>query len=221
MHAPLRMRSGLARKHLSTRACLQCVQSYGRKLCKQPLLWNLARTSAATTQECRQLLSRPHALRQGERKFEPEPETQDSKAVAGPVPSPDSSAASSSGTPDTASTATKEDTVPVKVALAMLRFYKAGISPLLPSSCRYLPTCSEYSMDSYRKFGVWKGTVLTAWRLLRCNPWGSSGYDPPVWPPKGLELVYGKVEYAPQVTVVLGAGLFVYLVQGLLHELGL
>jgi len=103
----------------------------------------------------------------------------------------------------------------------MLRFYKAGISPLLPSSCRYLPTCSEYSMDSYRKFGVWKGTVLTAWRLLRCNPWGSSGYDPPVWPPKGLELVYGKVEYAPQVTVVLGAGLFVYLVQGLLHELGL
>lgn len=114
-----------------------------------------------------------------------------------------------------------EDSLPVRVALGMLNFYKSGISPLMPSSCRFLPTCSEYSMGSYRKFGVWRGTVLTAWRLLRCNPWGGRGYDPPEWPPVGLAAVYDRFECAPQVTVVLGAYLFVYTVQGLLHELNL
>uniref|UniRef100_R7W995 Uncharacterized protein n=1 Tax=Aegilops tauschii TaxID=37682 RepID=R7W995_AEGTA len=44
------------------------------------------------------------------------------------------------------------------------------ISPLLPSSCRYVPTCSEYSMQAYKRYGVAKGTILTAWRLCRCNP---------------------------------------------------
>lgn len=52
--------------------------------------------------------------------------------------------------------------------------------------------------------GVWKGTVLTGWRLLRCNPWGGRGYDPPVWPPKGLEAVYGQTgifeDLGPQVS---------------------
>lgn len=48
------------------------------------------------------------------------------------------------------------------------------ISPLLPNSCRYVPTCSEYSMEAYKKYGVVKGTVLTAWRLCRCNPLGNS-----------------------------------------------
>ncbi|XP_038882935.1 putative membrane protein insertion efficiency factor isoform X2 [Benincasa hispida] len=47
------------------------------------------------------------------------------------------------------------------------------ISPLLPNSCRYLPTCSEYSMQAYKKYGVAKGTILTAWRLCRCNPLGN------------------------------------------------
>ncbi|KAJ0089306.1 hypothetical protein Patl1_31851 [Pistacia atlantica] len=54
----------------------------------------------------------------------------------------------------------------------MLRFYKREISPILPKSCRYVPTCSEYSMQAYKKYGVVKGTVLTAWRLCRCNPLG-------------------------------------------------
>ncbi|KAF7053394.1 hypothetical protein CFC21_061329 [Triticum aestivum] len=58
----------------------------------------------------------------------------------------------------------------VKVALSMLKFYKREISPLLPSSCRYVPTCSEYSMQAYKRYGVAKGTILTAWRLCRCNP---------------------------------------------------
>lgn len=51
-------------------------------------------------------------------------------------------------------------------------FGTGEISPLLPNSCRYTPTCSEYSMEAYKKYGVVKGTVLTAWRLCRCNPLG-------------------------------------------------
>ncbi|XP_021641141.2 UPF0161 protein At3g09310 isoform X1 [Hevea brasiliensis] len=69
----------------------------------------------------------------------------------------------------------------VKAALSMLRFYKREISPLLPKSCRYVPTCSEYSMIAYKKYGVVKGTILTGWRLCRCNPLGGSGFDPPRW----------------------------------------
>lgn len=69
----------------------------------------------------------------------------------------------------------------VNVALSMLKFYKREISPLLPSSCRYVPTCSEYSMQAYKQYGVVKGTMLTAWRLCRCNPLGGYGYDPPRW----------------------------------------
>ncbi|XP_011094869.1 UPF0161 protein At3g09310 isoform X2 [Sesamum indicum] len=69
----------------------------------------------------------------------------------------------------------------VEAALSMLRFYKREISPVLPKSCRYVPTCSEYSMIAYKKYGVVKGTILTAWRLCRCNPLGGSGFDPPRW----------------------------------------
>lgn len=69
----------------------------------------------------------------------------------------------------------------VKAALSMLRFYKREISPILPKSCRYIPSCSEYSMEAYKRYGMLKGTVLTAWRLCRCNPLGGHGYDPPRW----------------------------------------
>ncbi|KAH7290744.1 hypothetical protein KP509_30G061700 [Ceratopteris richardii] len=69
----------------------------------------------------------------------------------------------------------------VNIALAMLKFYRMEISPFLPSSCRFIPTCSEYSMQAYKKYGIVKGTILTAWRLLRCNPLGPSGFDPPRW----------------------------------------
>ncbi|XP_009602036.1 UPF0161 protein At3g09310 [Nicotiana tabacum] len=75
----------------------------------------------------------------------------------------------------------EEDNLGVKAALSMLKFYKREISPIMPKSCRYVPTCSEYSMIAYKKYGVVKGTVLTAWRLCRCNPLGGSGFDPPRW----------------------------------------
>ncbi|KAJ0440457.1 putative membrane protein insertion efficiency factor [Helianthus annuus] len=77
--------------------------------------------------------------------------------------------------------ANEEEDFGVKVALSMLSFYKNEISPLMPKSCRYIPTCSEYSMIAYKKYGVAKGSILTAWRICRCNPLGGSGFDPPRW----------------------------------------
>ncbi|MDO4853105.1 MAG: membrane protein insertion efficiency factor YidD [Clostridia bacterium] len=52
------------------------------------------------------------------------------------------------------------------------------MSPLLPDACIYTPTCSEYAMEAIEKHGVWKGCLLAAWRLLRCNPFSEGGYDP-------------------------------------------
>lgn len=62
--------------------------------------------------------------------------------------------------------------------LAILRFYKKRISPGLPASCRFQPTCSEYAYDAIEKYGIIKGGRLAIWRILRCNPWGGSGWDP-------------------------------------------
>lgn len=83
----------------------------------------------------------------------------------------------------------KSETLPVKIALSMLQFYKTGISPLMQPSCRFQPTCSSYAVDAYTRYGVTKGTIMTAWRLFRCTPWGDRGYDPAVWPPKGLQFL--------------------------------
>ncbi|MDN4754155.1 membrane protein insertion efficiency factor YidD [Porphyromonadaceae bacterium W3.11] len=62
--------------------------------------------------------------------------------------------------------------------LLPIRFYRRFISPMLPSSCRFTPTCSQYGMEAIKKHGPFKGLALTIWRILRCNPWGGSGYDP-------------------------------------------
>lgn len=62
--------------------------------------------------------------------------------------------------------------------LAMIRFYKKRISPGLPPSCRFQPTCSEYAYEAIDKYGIFKGGGLAVWRILRCNPWGGSGWDP-------------------------------------------
>jgi uncharacterized protein len=60
----------------------------------------------------------------------------------------------------------------------LLRLYKAAISPLLPPSCRFVPTCSEYAMEAVRKYGALKGSYLGLRRLLRCHPFHEGGYDP-------------------------------------------
>lgn len=57
-------------------------------------------------------------------------------------------------------------------------FYRAVISPYLPPSCRFTPTCSEYALEALRRHGPFKGLWLTVRRICRCHPWGGSGYDP-------------------------------------------
>lgn len=59
-----------------------------------------------------------------------------------------------------------------------VRLYQFTISPLLPASCRFVPTCSQYAVEALKKHGPLKGSYLTFRRLLRCHPWGGSGYDP-------------------------------------------
>jgi uncharacterized protein len=64
------------------------------------------------------------------------------------------------------------------VVLAPLVAYSKLISPALPRRCRYEPTCSAYAIEAVRSFGVLRGAVLAAWRLLRCNPFSDGGCDP-------------------------------------------
>ena len=66
----------------------------------------------------------------------------------------------------------------VVLLLLPIYFYQRCISPLTPPSCRFTPTCSEYAVQSIRKYGPIKGLYLAVRRLLRCHPWGGSGYDP-------------------------------------------
>jgi putative membrane protein insertion efficiency factor len=65
-----------------------------------------------------------------------------------------------------------------EIAILPIRFYQRFMSPLLPRSCRYEPSCSQYAVDALRTYGVMRGTVLAGWRLLRCNPFSYGGYDP-------------------------------------------
>ena len=62
--------------------------------------------------------------------------------------------------------------------LILIRGYQLIISPLLGSNCRFMPTCSEYAMESLRSHGLVKGSYLTIKRIGKCHPWGGHGYDP-------------------------------------------
>jgi len=62
--------------------------------------------------------------------------------------------------------------------ILLLRFYKRFISPMLPSACRYYPTCSEYMLNAVEKYGVLKGVMMGMGRLLRCHPFHAGGFDP-------------------------------------------
>lgn len=62
--------------------------------------------------------------------------------------------------------------------LIPIYFYRICISPLTPPSCRFTPTCSVYAVEAIKKHGPVKGFYLTVRRILRCHPWGGSGYDP-------------------------------------------
>jgi putative membrane protein insertion efficiency factor len=60
----------------------------------------------------------------------------------------------------------------------LIKCYQLIVSPWLPSACRFTPTCSQYALEAFRRHGIFRGFYLTARRLLRCHPWGGSGYDP-------------------------------------------
>lgn len=66
-----------------------------------------------------------------------------------------------------------------RVLLYLIRFYRKYLSPLKTRThCIYFPTCSEYAMEAIEKYGALKGGLMSAWRILRCNPFAKGGYDP-------------------------------------------
>ena len=65
-----------------------------------------------------------------------------------------------------------------KFLIGLIKLYQMTLSPFIGRSCRYTPTCSNYGIEAIRKHGPLKGSWLTLKRVLSCNPWGGSGYDP-------------------------------------------
>ena len=69
----------------------------------------------------------------------------------------------------------------VRLGIALIRCYQTVISPVLPRTCRYHPSCSEYALRAVTHRGLLRGSALALWRLLRCNPFSQGGYDPGPW----------------------------------------
>lgn len=59
-----------------------------------------------------------------------------------------------------------------------IRFYQKYLSPVKHTKCPYIPSCSQYGLEAIQKYGAFKGSLLAAWRILRCNPFSKGGYDP-------------------------------------------
>ena len=68
--------------------------------------------------------------------------------------------------------------IPKRIMLGMIRFYRRFISPMFPPCCRFVPTCSAYALEAIQKYGALKGGYLAVRRILRCNPFHPGGYDP-------------------------------------------
>jgi putative membrane protein insertion efficiency factor len=64
------------------------------------------------------------------------------------------------------------------VVVSPIVVYQRLVSPALPRRCKYEPTCSRYTVEAIREYGILRGLVIAGWRLLRCNPWSLGGYDP-------------------------------------------
>ncbi|MEC7108914.1 MAG: membrane protein insertion efficiency factor YidD [Planctomycetota bacterium] len=66
-----------------------------------------------------------------------------------------------------------------RLAILAVRFYQRAISPWLGANCRFHPSCSQYTIEAIEKYGVLRGILKGAYRILRCNPWNPGGDDPP------------------------------------------
>lgn len=62
--------------------------------------------------------------------------------------------------------------------IGLIQLYKRLLSPMLPRTCRFYPSCSQYGLEAFRKYNVFKALGLTVWRVMRCNPFNKGGYDP-------------------------------------------
>ena len=67
--------------------------------------------------------------------------------------------------------------LPTYLGLGLVYAYRYTLGALAPTSCKYHPSCSQYALDAFREYGLVRGLVLAAWRLLRCNPWSHGGVD--------------------------------------------
>ena len=65
-----------------------------------------------------------------------------------------------------------------KLLIQMIKLYKKYISPMKRTKCPYFPSCSDYGLEAIEKYGAFKGSLLAAWRIIRCNPFSKGGYDP-------------------------------------------
>lgn len=68
--------------------------------------------------------------------------------------------------------------IPQKIVIAGIKFYRRNLSPMKQFKCPYIPTCSEYGLQAVEKYGALKGGLMALWRILRCNPFSHGGYDP-------------------------------------------
>lgn len=71
--------------------------------------------------------------------------------------------------------------LPRRLLVGLVRLYQLILSPHLGGACNFTPTCSNYAIEALETYGAWKGTILAVHRILRCNPWGGHGWDPPRW----------------------------------------
>jgi len=65
-----------------------------------------------------------------------------------------------------------------RLGVAAVWLYRVTLGALFPTTCKYHPSCSQYAIDALREFGLVRGSILTGWRLLRCNPFSHGGFDP-------------------------------------------
>jgi uncharacterized protein len=88
-----------------------------------------------------------------------------------------------------------------RLALLLIRIYRAALSPLLGPSCRFVPSCSHYGEEAIERFGLLRGGALTAWRILRCHPFARGGLD--LVPPAGAEPRATNLNHVPEEPVPL------------------